>query len=145
MLSTIVNKAINNEWMPWNYRFSVLLVGRVWFKRSFPPGFDEALPYHIIPITAMTIPKTTWTLRPSLPKKRNPNIKTSIVFMWPSTWNETAVNLPMQINWLRLVPTAIVHDIIMNICKSQHKVLVKVNVNISYTNSCEVLSFYLHW
>ena len=105
--------------MVWNYWFSVLLVGREWFKRSFPPGFVETLPYHIIPHTAISIPITTWTLRPSLPKKKNPITKTSMVFMCPRTWKETAVNLPMQINWLRFVPTAIVHDINMNICKSQ--------------------------
>jgi hypothetical protein len=62
-------------------------------------------------------------LRPSLPKKKNPIIKTSIVFICPSTWKDTAVNLPMQINWLRLVPTAIVHDKSMNICQIQHKLL----------------------
>lgn len=104
-----------------NYLVSVLFVGRVWLRRSFPPGLDEALPYQIIPATAMIIPKTTWRLRPSFPKKKNPMIKTSIVFICPSTWKETAVNLPMQINWLRLVPTAIVHDRNMKICQNQDK------------------------
>lgn len=99
--------------------FCCLLVGSEWLQRSFPPGLDEALPYHIIPTTAMIMPRTTCKLRPSFPKKKNPIIKTRIVFIWPSTWKETAVNLPMHMNWLRLVPTAIVHERIINICKSQ--------------------------
>lgn len=65
------------------------------------------------------IPKTTWKLRPSFPKKKNPKIKTRMVFMCPSTWNDTAVNLPMQMNWLRLVPIAMVHDRIMKNCNSK--------------------------
>ena len=75
-----------------------------------PPGFDDAFPYQIMPITARSMPRATWKLSPSFPKKRNPNVNTRTVFMWPRTWNETAVNLPMHMNWLRLVPTAIMHD-----------------------------------
>lgn len=59
-------------------------------------------------------------LRPSFPKKMNPNVKTKMVFIWPSTWNVTAVNLPMHMNWLRLVPTAMVHERIKNVCKQIH-------------------------
>lgn len=98
-----------------------LLVGSEWLRRSFPPGLDDALPYQIIPTTAMIMPMTTWRLRPSFPKKRKPMIKTRIVFIWPITWKETAVNLPMQMNWLRLVPTAMVQDRIINICKIQQE------------------------
>lgn len=99
--------------------FCDLLIGRAGLRRSFPPGLDEALPYQIIPTTAMIIPRTTCRLRPSFPKKRNPKIRTRIVFMCPITWKDTAVNLPIQMNWLRLVPTAIVHDRMMNICREQ--------------------------
>lgn len=97
--------------------FCDLLIGRAGLRRSFPPGLDEALPYQIIPTTATIIPRMTWRLRPSFPNKKNPNIRTRIVFMCPITWKDTAVNLPMQMNWLKLVPTAIVHDRMMNICR----------------------------
>ena len=50
--------------------FCCLVVGSEWLRRSFPLGLEEALPYHIIPTTAMTIPKTTCKLRPSFPKKK---------------------------------------------------------------------------
>lgn len=100
--------------------FCGLVVGSE-LRRSFPPGFVEALLYQIIPNTAMIIPRTTCKLRPSFPKNKNPMINTSIVFIWPSTWKDTAVNLPMQMNWLRLVPTAIVHDRIRKICRSKHR------------------------
>lgn len=96
--------------------FCCRIVGRDRLRRSFPPGLDEAFPYQIIPATAMIIPRTTCRLRPSFPKKKNPIINTRIVFIWPSTWKDTAVNLPMQMNWLRLVPTAIVHESNINIC-----------------------------
>jgi hypothetical protein len=85
-------------------------------------------------------------LRPSLPKKKNPIIKTSIVFICPSTWKDTAVNLPMQINWLRLVPTAIVHDKSMNICQSQHKLLSqsqwcnRIDIDITY----QIIQYNIH-
>lgn len=82
---------------------------------------DDALPYHIIPATARIMPRITCTVRPSLPKMKNPNTRTRMVFMWPSTWKDTAVNLPMQMNWLRLVPTAIVHDKIMKNCRINRK------------------------
>lgn len=90
-------------------------------RRSLPPGLEEALPYHIIPMIAMNIPNTTWWLRPSFPKNMNPKIKTRIVFIWPRTWNDTAVNLPMHMNWLRLVPTAMVQDRRINDCREQNQ------------------------
>lgn len=90
-------------------------------SRSFPPGCEEALPYHIMPTIAIDIPKTTCRLSPSFPKKRKPKIRTRIVFIWPSTWNVTAVNLPMQMNWLRFVPIAIVHDRMMKNCNEKKK------------------------
>lgn len=93
-----------------------------WLRRSLPPGFDEALPYQIIPTTAMTMPTTTCKLRPSFPKNMNPRINTRIVFMWPRTWNETAVNLPIQMNWLRFVPTAMEHERTMNTCRTKDTV-----------------------
>lgn len=74
------------------------LVGREWLLRSLPPGLDDAFPYHIIPITAMTMPNTTWRLRPSFPKKKKPITNTRIVFMCPITWKVTALNLPIQMN-----------------------------------------------
>lgn len=85
--------------------------------RSFPPGWEEAWPYQIIPATAKIIPMITCRLSPSLPNKTNPNVNTRTVFMWPSTWNDTAVNLPMQMNWLRFVPIAMAHESAINICK----------------------------
>lgn len=97
------------------------LLGRERLRRSLPPGLDDAFPYQIIPITAISIPKITCKLRPSFPKKMNPNIKTRIVFICPSTWNDTAVNLPMQMNWLRLVPTAMLHDSTMKNYKPGRK------------------------
>lgn len=104
-----------------------LLVGREPLLRSFPPGLADALPYHIIPTTAIIIPMTTCVLRPSFPKKIKPMIKTRIVFIWPITWKDTAVNLPMQMNWLRLVPTAIVHESAIKICKEQNKIVRRSN------------------
>lgn len=97
-----------------------LSLGNEKLRLSLPPGFDDALPYHIIPKTAKIIPKITCELRPSLPNKKNPKIKTRIVFMCPITWKDTAVNLPIQMNWLRLVPTAMVHERMMNNCHIQH-------------------------
>lgn len=41
--------------------------------------------------------------------------------MCPNTWNETAVNLPMQMNWLRFVPMAMAHDIPTNICTRERE------------------------
>jgi hypothetical protein len=45
-----------------------------------PPGLADVFPYHIIPRTARSIPRITWTFRPSLPKKRNPRDRTSTVY-----------------------------------------------------------------
>lgn len=88
-------------------------------QRSFPPGLDEALPYHIIPKIAIIMPKTTCQLRPSFPKKVNPITNTNIVFMWPSTWKVTAENLPMQMNWLRFVPIAMVQESTIKNCRNK--------------------------
>ena len=91
------------------------LTGRT-LRRSLPPGFADAFPYHIIPRTARIIPRTTWRFRPSLPKKRKPRNRTSTVFMWPKTWKDTAENRPMQMNWLRLTPMAMMHESTTNNC-----------------------------
>ena len=52
---------------------------------------------------------------PSLPNKKN------TVFIWPSTWKVTAVNLPIQMNWLKFVPTAMIHDRIIKNWKKHTK------------------------
>lgn len=92
---------------------------------------------------AMIMPRTTCKLRPSLPKNKNPRISTRMVFIWPRTWNETAVNLPMQMNWLRLVPTAIVHERIMKTCRSKgkesHERLYIWNTNTSWIKPSRIL------
>ena len=98
----------------------VWLMGKL--RRSFPPGLEDALPYHIIPAMAMVMPRITCKLRPSFPKKTNPKASTRIVFMCPRTWKDTAVNLPMQMNWLRFVPTAMVQEIMMNNCKQKKQI-----------------------
>jgi len=96
-------------------------------RRSFPPGLDEALPYQIIPMIAIIIPRTTCRLRPSFPKKVNPRVKTRIVFMWPRTWKVTAENLPMQMNWLRLVPIAMTQERRIKNCRESNVWLVNKN------------------
>ena len=105
-------------------------------RRSFAPGFDEALPYQIIPMIAIIIPRTTCILRPAFPKKVNPRINTRIVFMWPRTWKVTAENLPIQMNWLRLVPIAITQERRIRNCKDSNASLVnKISAHLSYSYS----------
>lgn len=100
-------------------------------QRSFPPGFDEALLYHIIPNIAIIMPKTTCQLSPSFPKKAKPMISTKMVFMWPSTWKVTAENLPMQMNWLRLVPIAMEQESIIKNCRKREKEYYSIHQNTS--------------
>lgn len=93
-----------------------LSLKREYTRFSLPPGFDDALPYQIMPQIASSIPRTTWMLNPCLPNRKNPIMSTNTVFMCPSTWKETALNRPMQMNWLKFVPTAIKHDKTMKNC-----------------------------